>query len=39
VFITLTLGALYAGAILTSLAIFSDVIREQLQFILDRVGG
>ncbi|MBN1563923.1 MAG: hypothetical protein JXA10_08790 [Anaerolineae bacterium] len=39
VFITLTLGALYAGAILTSLAIFSDVIRDQLQFILDRVGG
>jgi hypothetical protein len=38
-FITITLGALYAGAILTSLAIFSDVIREQLQFILDRVGG
>lgn len=39
VFITLTLGALYAGAILTSLAIFSDVIRDQLQFILDRVGS
>lgn len=39
VFITLALGALYAGAILSSLAIFSDVIREQLEFILDRVGG
>jgi hypothetical protein len=39
VFITLTLAALYAGAILTSLAIFSDVIRQQLEFILDRVGG
>lgn len=38
-FITLTLGALYAGAILTSLAIFSDVFRTQLQFILDRMGG
>jgi hypothetical protein len=39
VFITVTLGALYAGAILTSLAVFSDVIRDQLEFILDRVGG
>jgi hypothetical protein len=39
VFVTLALGALYAGAILTSLAIFSDVIRVQLEFILDRVGG
>jgi hypothetical protein len=38
-FVMLTLGALYAGAILTSLAIFSDVIRAQLEFILDRVGG
>lgn len=37
--IALTLGALYAGAILTSLAIFSDVIRQQLEFILDRIGG
>jgi hypothetical protein len=39
VFVMLALGALYAGAILTSLAIFSDVIRAQLEFILDRVGG
>jgi hypothetical protein len=38
-FVTLTLGALYAGAILTSLAVFSDVIDKQLRFILDRVGG
>ena len=38
-FVTLTLGAFYAGAILTSVAVFSDVVREQLQFILDRVGG
>jgi hypothetical protein len=37
--IALTLGALYAGAILTSLAVFSDVIRQQLEFILDRIGG
>lgn len=39
VFVTVTLGALYAGAILTSLAIFSDVFRTQLEFILDRIGG
>ncbi len=39
VFVTVTLGALYAGVILTSLAIFSDVVREQLEFILDRMGG
>lgn len=38
-FVTVTLGALYAGAILTSLAVFSDVVRAQLQFILDRLGG
>ncbi len=39
VFVTITLGALYAGAILTSLTIFSDVVRAQLEFILDRLGG
>jgi hypothetical protein len=39
VFVTITLGALYAGVILTSLAIFSDVIRQQLEFIFDKVGG
>jgi hypothetical protein len=39
VFVTITLGVLYGGAILTSLAIFSDVIRAQLEFILDRLGG
>ena len=33
------LGTLYAGAILTSLAIFSGVVRDQLEFILDKVGG
>jgi hypothetical protein len=38
-FVMVTLGALYAGAILTSLAIFSDVIRRQLEFVLDKVGG
>lgn len=38
-FISIALGALYAGAIITSLTIFSDVFREQLQFVLDRIGG
>lgn len=38
-FITVTLGALYAGTILTSMTVFSNVVREQLQFILDRIGG
>lgn len=38
-FVVVTLGALYAGAILTSLTIFSGVFRDQLEFILDKVGG
>lgn len=38
-FVTVTLGALYAGAILTSLAVFSDVVRAQLEFVLNRLGG
>lgn len=38
-FVMVALGALYAGAILTSVAVFSDVIRQQLEFILDKVGG
>lgn len=38
-FVTVTLGALYAGAILTSLAVFSDVIRTQLEFIIERLGN
>lgn len=38
-FVTVTLGLLYAGAIITSLSVFSDVIRQQLEFILDKVGG
>jgi hypothetical protein len=38
-FVMVALGALYAGAILTSMAVFSDVIRKQLEFILDKVGG
>ena len=38
-FVVVTLGTLYAGAILTSLTIFSGVFRDQLEFILDKVGG
>lgn len=38
-FVTVTLGALYAGAILTSLAVFSDVVRTQLEFIIERLGN
>lgn len=39
VFVTITLGAIYAGVILSSITVFSDVIRTQIEFILDRVGG
>jgi hypothetical protein len=39
IFVTVTLGVLYAGAILTSLTIFSDVVRAQLEFVLERLGG
>lgn len=38
-FIVLTLGALYAGAIITSQSIFSEVFRTQFQFVLDKIGG
>ena len=38
-FVMVTLGALYAGAIIASLSVFSDVVREQVMFILERVGG
>lgn len=37
--IAITLGALYAGAILTSLNIFSSVVNEQLRFVLEQLGG
>jgi hypothetical protein len=37
--ISLTLGALYALAILTSLAIFDDLLADHIRFLLDRVGG
>ena len=39
VFVMVALGALYAGAIITSITIFSDVIDAQIRFILDKVGG
>lgn len=38
-FIVVTLGALYAGAILTSLTIFNQLIADHIQFLLERVGG
>jgi hypothetical protein len=34
-----TLGALYAQAILTSLAIFNRLLDEHMRFLLDQVGG
>lgn len=39
VFVMITLGAIYAGVILASITVFSDVVRAQVEFILDRVGG
>jgi hypothetical protein len=36
--ISITLGALYAGAIITSLTVFSGVIQTQLEFLLEMVG-
>ena len=38
-FIAVTLGALYAGAILTSLTIFSAVLHEQIRFVVEQLGG
>ncbi|NDJ86533.1 MAG: hypothetical protein GYB66_11650, partial [Chloroflexi bacterium] len=38
-FIAVTLGALYAQAILTSLAIFNRLLDEHMRFLLDQVGG
>jgi hypothetical protein len=38
-FITLTLGALYGSAIITSLSIFSTVINDQVRFVLEQLGG
>jgi hypothetical protein len=38
-FIAVTLGALYAGVMATSLSIFSTVVNEQLRFLLEQIGG
>lgn len=38
-FIAVTFGALYAGAIVTSLTVFGGVIQDQLIFLLDQLGG
>lgn len=38
-FIVITLGALYAQAILTSMTIFDGLIRTQIEFLLQRIGG
>lgn len=38
-FIAITLGALYAGAIVTSLTIFSTVLGDQVRFLLEQLGG
>jgi hypothetical protein len=38
-FVSITLGALYGTAIIASMSVFSRVVNEQLQFILDRLGG
>ena len=37
-FIAVTFGAIYAGAVLTSLSVLSGVIGEQLDFLLGQVG-
>lgn len=38
-FIVVTLGTLYAGAIVTSLTIFNQLIADHIQFLLEHVGG
>ncbi|MCI0708644.1 MAG: hypothetical protein L0154_00635 [Chloroflexi bacterium] len=38
-FIAVTFGALYAGAILTSLTVFGGVVQDQLIFLLEQLGG
>jgi len=36
--IAITFGAIYAGAVLTSLAVFSGVLQEQISFLLEQIG-
>lgn len=38
-FIAVTFGALYAGAIMTSLTVFGGVVQDQLVFLLEQLGG
>lgn len=38
-FISLTLGALYAQAILTSLVVVNNLLRTQIEFLLEQLGG
>lgn len=37
-FLAITFGAIYAGAVITSLSVFSGVIGSQLSFLLDHIG-
>lgn len=38
-FISVTLGALYAQAILTSLVVLSELLRNHLDFLIEQLGG
>lgn len=38
-FVAVTLGALYAGAIFTSLSIFTRVLNEQTRFLIEQIWG
>jgi hypothetical protein len=37
-FLAITFGAIYAGAVITSLSVFSGVIGAQLTFLLEQIG-
>ncbi len=38
-FIAVTLGSLYAGAILTSMNIFQELLGDHIRFLFERIGG
>ena len=38
VFLAITFGAIYAGAVITSLSVFSGVVDIQLSFLLEQIG-
>lgn len=38
VFLAITFGAIYAGAVITSLSVFSGVVDVQLSFLLEQIG-